>query len=363
MLYTLLCILCFINIICIFFNFLFYKRNYYKIKIIDGIQKNSQVCIYVKDKNHRFNFVTDNFEEFAPLYNVFGFTDYDFFPKDIADKFREGDLHVRSTHERLNIIDALELGDNVLYYNSSKFMIDNENMCGVSIDITNEIKKSEKVQETNNFLTHINYIIRHDLYNSINLVNQFFIKIEKKIEIEYLEEHKIIGAFKALKQCIFTLKETFQGICDFSIMLDDHKKLPVESFYLSVILNDFLKKTAYYSYVDIDEEMGIITANKSLMITALINLIKNGIKHNNSQNKKVKIYKCENDLLIEDNGYGITDEQLSKFIKPYSQANDNGEGLGLGLSITNLILKYHNLNLSALPKENGTILVIKNIFI
>ena len=222
--------------------------------------------------------------------------------------------------------------------------------------------QDEKILETNNFLTHVNFIIRHDLYNSINLIHQFYDKIDNKIEDNDLEALKILGAFKILGKCITRLKETYKGIYDLSLMIDDNKELPKETFDLYTPLLSHLKNTAYYSYIELDKSLGNIHGNQSLVITAIMNIIKNGITHNNSDNKKVCIYRSKNDLIISDNGIGMTQEQFDEFVKPHIRGDMNVQGSGLGLAISKLILKHHNAPIRVETKNVGTKIVIENLF-
>lgn len=62
---------------------------------------------------------------------------------------------------------------------------------------------------------------------------------------------------------------------------------------------------------------------------------------------------------IEDNGYGIPEEKLSKIFDPFFTTKDPGEGTGLGLSISQSIIAKHKGKLDVWSKRNeGTIFTI-----
>ena len=73
------------------------------------------------------------------------------------------------------------------------------------------------------------------------------------------------------------------------------------------------------------------------------NLIRNGLKYNDSKSKIVHIYKEDNNtIVIEDNGRGMSKEEFEEYSKPYTRKEDQKEGgSGLGLNITIAIMKEH----------------------
>jgi len=57
------------------------------------------------------------------------------------------------------------------------------------------------------------------------------------------------------------------------------------------ILEDYLRLTAYKNQVILDSNLPTIDVNEALFCTAIDNLIRNGLKYNDSPTKWVKIYK------------------------------------------------------------------------
>lgn len=110
---------------------------------------------------------------------------------------------------------------------------------------------------------------------------------------------------------------------------------------------------------------------------ALNNILENSfyalkIKFNTQENFKPKIAIALNitpdyDLIIEieDNGIGISDEIKDKIINPFFTTKPTGEGVGLGLSMVNDIIRIHNGELKVISKENVftkiIIIIPKNI--
>ena len=128
---------------------------------------------------------------------------------------------------------------------------------------------------------------------------------------------------------------------------------------LKSILEDYLSSTAYISQVIIDE-LPTIEVNEALFCTAVDNLIRNGLKYNDSDTKFVKITSDENNIYIQDNGRGITQEDFDHLSKPYIRKEGQKEsGTGLGLNICVAILEEHGFIITCEKNEIGTKIKIK----
>jgi signal transduction histidine kinase len=91
------------------------------------------------------------------------------------------------------------------------------------------------------------------------------------------------------------------------------------------------------------------------------NLIRNGLKYNDSESKLVAIFMIdENTLAIQDNGRGMTQEEFDFFSKQNRRRdNQKEDGSGLGLGICIAILNEHNFQVSCERVEEGTRIKIK----
>ena len=90
------------------------------------------------------------------------------------------------------------------------------------------------------------------------------------------------------------------------------------------------------------------------------NLIRNGLKYNDSDTKFVKIYSDENNIYIQDNGRGITQEDFDHLSKPYTRKEGQKEsGTGLGLNICVAILEEHGFIITCEKNKIGTKMKIK----
>jgi signal transduction histidine kinase len=86
--------------------------------------------------------------------------------------------------------------------------------------------------------------------------------------------------------------------------------------------------------------------NEALFCTAIDNLIRNGLKYNDSSSKSVKIHRKNNIIYVEDNGRGLSSEEFKMLQEPYIRKEDQTEdGTGLGLNICIAILEEHGFSI------------------
>ena len=124
-------------------------------------------------------------------------------------------------------------------------------------------------------------------------------------------------------------------------------------------LLDYLKSTAYKDQVIISD-LPTIFVNDALFCTAIDNLIRNGLRYNDSDTKIVKIYMENDYLVVEDNGRGMDCNEFEYLSKPYTRKqNQKEQGTGLGLNICTAILKVHGFHISCEKNNIGTKMKIK----
>jgi K+-sensing histidine kinase KdpD len=119
----------------------------------------------------------------------------------------------------------------------------------------------------------------------------------------------------------------------------------------------YLTNTSYKNQVEISE-LVTLNVNETLFWNAIDNLIKNGLKYNSSENKEIKIYMDNNDLIIEDNGVGFSQKEFERTTGEYLNKKSNSE-VGLGLGITKTILEEHGFSMMCEKINTGTKITVK----
>ena len=182
----------------------------------------------------------------------------------------------------------------------------------------------------------------------------------KRLPPAAITEYKIDAPIKLIREGLIHTQKVYRGVYEFTNLVKKDVVLNRTDFNLKDIMEDYLSATAYRPQVII-EDLGILSVNEALFCTAIDNIIRNGLKYNDSSAKFVKIYREEDYIYVEDNGRGMTSEDFKILSQPYTRKEGQKEsGSGLGLNICVAILEEHGFSIECkkLP-QGGTQLKIK----
>jgi PAS domain S-box-containing protein len=237
----------------------------------------------------------------------------------------------------------------------------------ISNDITSAVNQKMDLERKNSYLEHAAKILRHDMHSGINTyiprgissLERRIDKIAKEASMDPEKLEIVLGSsMKLIKEGLSHAQRVYVGVREFTNLVKKDSILETEPCDLSRALKEYLKSTAYSSQVLISD-LGTENVNCSLFCTALDNLIRNGLKYNDSDTKLVKVYRDGNNIIVEDNGRGMTQREFEEYSKPYARKHGNREsGSGLGLNICIAIIKEHGWDLSLVKFRNGTKLQI-----
>ena len=235
-----------------------------------------------------------------------------------------------------------------------------EGFSSIRQDVTDLIKSSQEIEKKNTYLEHAAKILRHDMHSGINTyMPRGLSSLERRLKPEDITALKIEAPIKMIKEGLKHSQKVYKGVYEFTNLVKKDVVLNKAECNLKNILHDYLSSTAYSSQVIIDD-LPTIEVNEALFCTAVDNLIRNGLKYNDSDTKFVKIYSDENNVYIQDNGRGITQEDFDHLSKPYTRKEGQKEsGTGLGLNICVAILEEHGFNITCEKNEIGTKMKIK----
>jgi PAS domain S-box-containing protein len=230
----------------------------------------------------------------------------------------------------------------------------------IATDVTNSYEQKKEIEKKNTYLEHAAKILRHDMHSGINTyMPRGLSSLERRLSPEDIKSLKIESPIKMIKEGLKHTQKVYKGVYEFTNLVKKDVVLNKDECNLKSILEDYLSSTAYISQVIIDE-LPTIEVNEALFCTAVDNLIRNGLKYNDSDTKFVKITSDENNIYIQDNGRGITQEDFDHLSKPYTRKEGQKEsGTGLGLNICVAILEEHGFNITCEKNEIGTKMKIK----
>ena len=212
----------------------------------------------------------------------------------------------------------------------------------IATDITESINQQKEIEKKNTYLEHAAKILRHDMHSGINTyMPRGLSSFDRRITEEQAKELKIDAPLRMIREGLKHTQKVYKGVYEFTNLVKKDVVLDRSECKLSDILIDYLSSTAYRPQV-IVEDLGDFSVNEALFCTALDNLIRNGLKYNDSNSKFVKIYREDNHIFLEDNGRGLSSEEFKYLSQPYVRKEGQQEsGTGLGLNICIAILEEH----------------------
>jgi arsenate reductase-like glutaredoxin family protein len=223
------------------------------------------------------------------------------------------------------------------------------------------VSQLKEIGKKNTYLEHAARIIRHDMHSGINTyIPKGISTLEKRLSSDDIKNLKIELPIKMIKEGLNHTKRVYKSVYEFTNLVKQNVVLEKVKVDVKESLYRYLLSTSYKSLVMIDN-LGELEVNETLFCNAIDNLIRNGLKYNDNEDKFVRIYKEDNKLIIQDNGRGMTQKQFNEISTAYlkNKNKDIDKGVsGLGLNICITILEEHGFKLSCEKNEIGTKMII-----
>lgn len=222
----------------------------------------------------------------------------------------------------------------------------------------------DSLNTKNTYLEHAAKIIRHDMHSGINTyIPRGISSLNRRIKmiLEKSDLQKIESPMKLLSDGLLHTQKVYKSVYAFTDLVKKDAILEKTPCDIKDILESFLKSTSYKSQVKLHDNLHKeLEVNEWLFCTAIDNLIRNGLKYNDSQTKQVDIYREEGNIIIQDNGRGMTQREFKELSLPYARKeNQKEQGMGLGLNICTAILEVHGFKIKIGNSEIGTKIIIK----
>jgi len=226
----------------------------------------------------------------------------------------------------------------------------------IASDITEKKVNEFEIAKKNTYLEHAAKILRHDMHSGINTyIPRGLSSLKRRLKEEQIQELKIGSPLKMIQEGLIHTQKVYRGVKEFTNLVKKEAQLDKQKVNLKEILSTYLSSTSYGKQVNISE-LPTCEVNEALFCTAIDNLVRNGLKYNDSHTKMVQIYMEDlKTLIIEDNGRGMSQEEFKELSKPYTRRDDQKEGgSGLGLNICLAIMEEHGYSITAEKLEQGT---------
>lgn len=225
----------------------------------------------------------------------------------------------------------------------------------IASDITDKKKIEAEVAKKNGYLEHAAKILRHDMHSGINTyIPRGLSSLKRRLSKDDISRLKITAPLKMIQEGLLHTQKVYKGVKEFTNLVKENTDLETAMLNIKDVLENYLSSTSYGKQVKIDDlvESNI---NEALFSTAVDNLIRNGLKYNDSATKIVHVYmEGDNILVVEDNGVGMSQEDFEKLSEPYARGDKDETGSGLGLNICNAIIEEHGFTITSEKIKTGT---------
>lgn len=221
-------------------------------------------------------------------------------------------------------------------------------------DVTEVVNALRELDKKNTYLEHAAKILRHDMHSGINTyIPRGISSLERRLPEDKQKEAKLDAPIKMIKEGLKHTQKVYKGVYEFTNLVKKDSNLNKIECDLAEILIEYLSSTAYRPQVNISD-LGKYEVNEPLFCTALDNLIRNGLKYNDSPKKEINIRREGDTLIIEDNGRGMSSEDFKHLSQPYTRKEGQKEtGTGLGLNICVAILEEHGFGITCNKLDKG----------
>ncbi len=220
---------------------------------------------------------------------------------------------------------------------------------------------SEKLQRSNEQLEEFAYVASHDLKTPIRNMSHYATFIEEDYG-EHLDEEgiKMINGIKDQAQRMTNLVDDLLTYSRVNKMKLTATAAPMNSLIKEVV--ELLDLEAMPDVEVLVEDLGELKVDIIKMREVFNNLITNGIKYNDNELKKIKIWREGNLVYVKDNGIGIDESMKDKvfaFFKRLHAKDEYGGGTGAGMAIVQKVIDRHNATIEFKSKiGEGTTFIL-----
>ena len=333
---------------------------------LQTILDTSSAIIYVKGLEGNYILINRRFETVynCSRANAIGKTDYDLFPKEVADSFRANDVRAINTGKALEWEEAVPGEGGMRTYITNKFpLFDSKGavyaVCSFSTDITDRKKLEEGLRQSQK-MDSIGTLaggIAHDFNNILSIILGYISRFERgKVNSENLT-----GSLEALRKATQRGADLVKQILTFArktdVLLESvNVNQSVEE--LVKMLSETFPKTVTFT-LNLDSTLPSIVADSGQIQQSLLNLCVNArdampnggvlmiatrIAGSNTVRRKFtnaedKSYAC---VEISDTGTGMDEATRVRIFEPFFTTKEIGRGTGLGLSVVFGIIQNHH---------------------
>jgi len=322
-----------------------------------AILDNSPYMVWLKDTEGRYIKVNRTYVDYVRQKDdqqIIGKTDFDLWPKELAEKYCADDAKVMASRKQLHTEDPSLDGDAMYWTETFKTPVIDENgnvlgTTGFARDITGRKKAEEEFKRSNVELEQFSYAVSHDMRQPLRMISSYLQLIERSLADRLDNEQRgyfnfaIDGAQRIDQMLVALLEYSRVGRAGKALSWIDSRAVLDEAL-------QFLQPsvTEAQAKLSIAGDWPRIFASYDEILRLLQNLIGNAIKYRIAgRTPEIMIasqtVKNEWRLCVADNGIGIIPGQIKRLFQVFQrlQLREAYEGTGIGLALCRKIAEHH----------------------
>ena len=329
-------------------------------KYIDSIRR--AAALDAKERCRRFDEVKTDlsekaFADYARLEDIrqaVGKTDFDLWPKELAEKYRADDAEVMAMRQQKHVEEVAFDGSKEHWVETFKTPVIGENgnvlgTTGFAHDVTERREFEEELKRSNIELEQFSYAISHDMRQPLRMISSYLQLIEKSVAGQLDSEKRgyfgfAIEGAKRIDQMLVALLE-YSRVGRMGESPDWIESRAVLDEALQFLQPAIAEAQAKVSIVG---EWPRILASHDEMLRLIQNLIGNAAKYRIAGRiPEITVtsgaVKNEWHLCVADNGVGIIPGQAKRLFQVFQrlQSREAYEGTGIGLALCRKIAERH----------------------
>jgi len=348
--------------------------------LLETVLENSAASIYAKRKDGRYTYLNHEMEALCNVVReqVLGKTDFEVFPREIAQQWRTNDLKAMTTGELTVAEETIDSPRGERLVLSKKVPLisasgEVEGICGISTDITDlrrtELALREAVtkleRERDNKLTNVEAImaaIAHEVRQPLMAIainggaaRRFLARVPADIDEVAANLDRIINDSRRASEVFDSILALFRR--------EDQERQPIDinKIALEVLQSSRgeLADRRVTTRTELASELPLISGHRRQLQQVISNLVQNAIEAMDTTTDRDRMLRVRTALhnrdaimvAVEDSGPGLDPKQLGSIFDAFFTTKSHG--IGLGLAICRMIVERHGGQLTAASDGNN----------